>query len=103
MAYLGLLALRVAAQTFGCFVLLDAGPYRLEGGGVTGGFILPLGLMDEVEGRVRERAPDEGWSVMKCARVWDGSGNHYYFSHFAYAASLPPESLTSETSSSKKI
>lgn len=31
-AYLSLLALRVAAQLFGCFVLLDAGPYRLEGG-----------------------------------------------------------------------
>ena len=47
MAYLGLLALRVAAQLFGCFVLLDAGPYRLEGGGVTSsGYILPLGLMD---------------------------------------------------------
>jgi hypothetical protein len=32
MAYLGLLALRVAAQAFGCFGLLDAAPYRLEGG-----------------------------------------------------------------------
>ena len=49
MAYLGLLALKVAAQPFGCFVLLDAGPYRLEGGGVTSGFILPLGL-ETVEG-----------------------------------------------------
>jgi hypothetical protein len=46
MAYLGLLALRVAAQLFKWFVLLDAGPYRLEGGGVTNGLILPLGLMD---------------------------------------------------------
>jgi len=45
MAYLGLLTLRVAAQLFGCFVLLDAGPYRLEAGGVTSGLILPLGLM----------------------------------------------------------
>jgi hypothetical protein len=26
--------------------LLDAGPYRLEGGGITSWFILPLGLMD---------------------------------------------------------
>jgi hypothetical protein len=26
-------------NSFGCFVLLDAGPYRLEGGGETSGFI----------------------------------------------------------------
>ena len=30
MAYLDLLTLRVAAQLFECFVLLDAGPYRLK-------------------------------------------------------------------------
>jgi len=24
-----------------------------------------------MKGRVRDRAPDEAWSVMKCARVWD--------------------------------
>jgi hypothetical protein len=61
MAYLGLLALRVAAQLFGYFVLLDAGPYRLEGGGATSGFILPLGVdgrrwMEESEGA----SQDEG-------------------------------------------
>jgi hypothetical protein len=33
MAYLGLFALKVAAQSFGFLVLLDAGPCRLEGGG----------------------------------------------------------------------
>ena len=36
----------VAAQLSRCFGLLDAGLYRVEGGGVTSGFILPLGLMD---------------------------------------------------------
>ncbi len=40
------LALSIAAQLFGCFVLLDAGPYRLEGGGVRSGLILLVGLMD---------------------------------------------------------
>jgi len=39
MAYMGLLALRVAAQAFGCFVLLDVGPYRLEGERVTSRYI----------------------------------------------------------------
>jgi hypothetical protein len=43
MVYLGLLAL-VAAQPFGCLVLLDEGPYRLEGGEVRSEFILPLSL-----------------------------------------------------------
>jgi hypothetical protein len=47
MAYLSLLALRVAAQLFGCFVLLNAKPYRLDKGGVTSRFILPPGLIDE--------------------------------------------------------
>ena len=51
MAYRGPLALTVAAQLFGCFVSLDAGPYRLEGGGVTSEFILPLGLMDGAGGK----------------------------------------------------
>jgi hypothetical protein len=40
LAYSRLLAPGVAAQLSGCFGLLDAGPYRLEGGGVTGEFIL---------------------------------------------------------------
>jgi hypothetical protein len=44
MAYFRLLAPSVVARLFGCFGLLDAGPYRLEGGGVRSGFILPLGL-----------------------------------------------------------
>jgi hypothetical protein len=36
-----------------------------------------------------------------CARVWVKCGsNHYYFCHFANLTSLPPEPLTSETSSS---
>jgi hypothetical protein len=46
MAYFRVLAPSVGAQLFGCFGLLDAGPYRLEGGGITSGFILPVGLMD---------------------------------------------------------
>jgi hypothetical protein len=54
MAYLGLLALRVVAQPFGCFVLLDAGPYQLEEGGIRSGFILPLGLkQSKVVRRIR--------------------------------------------------
>lgn len=40
-----LLAPSVAAQLFRCFGLLDAGPYRLEGRGVTSRLILLLGLM----------------------------------------------------------
>ncbi len=47
LTYVRLLAPSIAAQLFGCFVLLDAGPYRLEGGGITSGFILPLRLMDK--------------------------------------------------------
>jgi hypothetical protein len=61
MVYLGLLALRVAAQLFGYFVLVDAGPYRLEGG-VTSGFILPLGLIDGGGRKQRQT---------RCG-VWDG-------------------------------
>jgi hypothetical protein len=69
MAYLGLLALRVAAQLFGCFVLLYAGPYRLEGGGVRSGFILPLGLMD---GGKRVQA-GRGWCAMNALEFWDAA------------------------------
>lgn len=36
--YVRLLAPSIAAQLFGCFVLLDVGPYRLEGGGTRSGF-----------------------------------------------------------------
>src|SRR5882724_895698 len=66
MAYLGLFALKVASQVFGCFDLFDAGPYRLEGGGVSGRFILP----PEVDQRRREEgvgdaAPDERSESMK--------------------------------------
>ena len=41
LTYFRLLAPSVAVQLSGCFVLLDAGPYRLEGGGVRSRFILP--------------------------------------------------------------
>ena len=100
LTYFRLLAPSTAAQLFGCFGLLDAGPYRLEGGGITSGFILPLGLMDGG----RRWAPDEGWWVMNALEfgMKIGSGNHYYFCHFANAAFLPSEPLTSETSLSKK-
>ena len=54
LTYVRLLAPSIAAQLFGCFVLLDAGPYRLEGGGITSGFILPLRLMDK-RGRKSQR------------------------------------------------
>ena len=47
MAYFRLLAPSVAAQLFCCFVLLDIGPYRLDGGGETSGLILSLVRMDE--------------------------------------------------------
>jgi hypothetical protein len=71
MAYLGVLALRVAAQLFGCFVLLDAGPYRLEGGERTSGFILPLGLTDGGTGRWKSQRYSARRGVIgrKCARV----------------------------------
>lgn len=48
---------------------------HLEGGGVTGGFILPLGLMD---GSGRKTAPDEVWWVMKAVEfgMKYGGGNH---------------------------
>jgi hypothetical protein len=52
MAYLGLFAVRVAAQPFGCLALLDEGPYQLERGGVRVEFMLPLSLKrSKVDGR----------------------------------------------------
>jgi hypothetical protein len=53
LTYFRLLAPSVAVHFFGCFGLLDAGPYRMEGG-VTSRFILPLKLMDG-GGRKSER------------------------------------------------
>ena len=41
----------------------------------------------EVGGRVGNGALDEGWSVMKCARVWVGRQRLLYFYHLAIAAS----------------
>jgi hypothetical protein len=73
MAYLGLLAVRVVAQLFGCFVLLDEGPYRLEGGGVRCEFMLPL----TVEGGRRNEMQDWTTNALKYP-----GGNHYYFCHF---------------------
>jgi hypothetical protein len=50
-----------SARTNEYFVLLEVGPYRLEGGGITSGFMLPLGLMvDGVDGRVRGCRQDGG-------------------------------------------
>jgi hypothetical protein len=45
LTYFRLLVPSAAAQLLGCFVLLDAGPYRLEGGGVRRVYIA-AGLMD---------------------------------------------------------
>ena len=69
LTYVRLLAPSIAAQLFGCFVLLDAGPYRLEGGGITSGLILPLGLMD---GGKRVQA-GRGWCAMNALEFWDAA------------------------------
>ena len=71
MAYLGLLAVRVVAQPFECLVLLDEEPYRLEGGGGTSGFILPLGWMDEGGWKSQRHSARRGVMGHECARVWD--------------------------------
>jgi hypothetical protein len=45
-----------------------------------------------------------GWSVMKCARVWDGIWRRQRFLFLSFSDSsitLHPDPLTSETSSSK--
>jgi len=66
MAYLGLFAVMVAAEPFGCSFLLDKGPYRLERGGVADEFMLPPGLMrSKVHGRMRCRTG----GVMECATM----------------------------------
>ena len=44
MAYLAPLTLRVAAEPLRRFVLLDAGPYRLEGEGARREFMFTAGL-----------------------------------------------------------
>ncbi len=51
--YVRLLAPSIAAQTFGCFVLLDVGPYRLEGGGTRSGFYVAAEVDEEVHRSVR--------------------------------------------------
>jgi hypothetical protein len=51
MAHLDLLALRVAVESLRRFVLLDAGPYRLEGEGVRRGFMLAAQLETDGDGR----------------------------------------------------
>ena len=71
MAYLGLLALRVAAQLFGRFVLLDEGPYRLEGKGGRRVDLYAAGLMD---GRVRDTTSDV-MNTLEFGMKY-GSGNH---------------------------
>jgi hypothetical protein len=52
MAHLGPLALRVAAESLRRFVLLDVGPYRLEGGGVGREFMFAATL--EMDGGRRK-------------------------------------------------
>jgi serine/threonine protein kinase HipA of HipAB toxin-antitoxin module len=51
MAHLALLATRVAAESPRRFVLLDARPYRLEGGGVGRGFMFAAALETDRGGR----------------------------------------------------
>ena len=69
--YFRLLAQRVAAQLFGCFGSLDAGPYRLEGRGVTSGLILPLGLMDG--GKSQRVQAGRGWWAINALEFWDAA------------------------------
>ncbi len=71
MAYLAPLTLRVAAEPLRRFVLLDAGPYRLEGEGVRREFMFAAGL-----GRIRDTAQDEGDDCAKSLVIYPG-GNHY--------------------------
>ena len=56
----------------------------------------------EVGGRVGNGALDEGWSVMKCARVWVGRQRLLFLSFSGRIITLHPDSLTFETSSSKE-
>jgi hypothetical protein len=72
MAYFRLLAQNVAAQLFGCFGLLDAGPYRVEGGGVTSGFVLPLGLMDGRRWKSQRVQVERVWA-MNALEFWDAA------------------------------
>ena len=51
MAHLGPSAPRVAAESLRRFVLLDAGPYRLEGGGVGREFMFSAALETDGGGR----------------------------------------------------
>ena len=67
------------------------------------GVILPLGLMNwRVGGRVGNGALDEGWSAMKCARVWVGRQRLLFLSFSGRIITLHPDSLTFETRSSKE-
>jgi hypothetical protein len=52
MAHLAPLTLRDAAKSLRRFVLLDAGPYRLEGGRVGREFMFAAAL--ETDGRIRD-------------------------------------------------
>ena len=55
-------------------------------------------------GRVRGSAPNVGWSVMKCARVWDGKWRRQQFLFLSFSdhsITLDLDPLTSETSSFK--
>jgi hypothetical protein len=88
---------RALPPNFWCFDSLDAGPYRLEGEGVTSELILPLGLMDG--GKSQRVQAGRGWWAMNALEFWDAAATIAILS-FREPAS-PPEPLTSETSLSR--
>jgi hypothetical protein len=59
MAYLGVSALKIAAQLFGSLGALDSGPYRLEGGGKRWDYIASVEELDK-----SARAPPEPQSIV---------------------------------------
>jgi hypothetical protein len=73
MAHLDLLALKVAAGPLRRFVLLDVGPYRLEGEGVRRRFMLAAQL--ETEGLEIRRSTRVMNALESLARY--PCGNHY--------------------------
>jgi hypothetical protein len=61
LTYVRLLAPSIAAQHFGCFVLIDVGPYRLEGGGTRSGFYVAAEVDERVHPKCQRLAQDEEW------------------------------------------
>jgi hypothetical protein len=66
MAYLlSSLAPNIAPKLFRRFVMIEMRPSRLEGGAVTRGLMLVLGLVDGVDGRQAGR----GWWAMNALKI----------------------------------